>query len=127
MGVFREWLALNEVRYGNYCGPGPKMDVSCAKLADGSPLPPPINRVDAVCQAHDVAYCRCGAGWQHGLIGRAGSPCSREADEVLRRDIESIAASLPRGERLAASVILNYFRSHGRVQKTIHRDSQPRS
>jgi len=113
---FKEWLTLNETYYGNYCGPGPKLDKACIKLANGEPLPKPINSVDATCRDHDLMYCRCGVDWRTGILGNKGTQCSRTADRVLIRNLEKLREKLKGSERLAGTVVLNYFKIHQGVQ-----------
>lgn len=107
---FKEYF--NEAtRYGNYCGPGPELDKTCSKLADGSPLPNPINSVDATCKAHDISYCKCGANWMDGIVGR-GSSCSKAADKDMISQIKKILPDLKGTQKLIAHLILQYFQIH---------------
>lgn len=119
---FKEWLTLNEAYYGNYCGPGPKLDKTCMKLANGEPLPEPINSVDATCRDHDLMYCRCGVDWRTGVIGNSGTQCSRTADRVLIRSLEKLRERLKGSEKLAGTVVLNYFKTHQGVQNQTNKN-----
>lgn len=114
---FKEWLVLNEARYGNYCGPGPKLNKDCSALADGSPLPQPINSVDKICQAHDIKYCQCGSNWTHGLLGNAGTACSRGADKNMQAQLDGIVQKLTGSEKLVGTIILRYFQQLERGQR----------
>ena len=109
-------------RYGNYCGPGPDLSDNCEKLANGNPLPQPINSIDNVCKKHDIFYCKCGSKWQHGVLGSAGSECSRKADSFMQKEIEDLLPELSGNERVIALLILNYFKTHGIFQKLTHRN-----
>lgn len=107
-------------RYGNYCGPGPKlMPKTCDRLATGDPLPAPINKVDGACQVHDMDYCRCGVNWTAGVIGSAGTSCSRGADEKLVKQIRNyIKAGLLSGkEKIAGDVVSKYFQAVAGLQR----------
>lgn len=134
---FAEWLFLRETkergtkdstipgsrwRYGNYCGPGPAIDrKTCDKLADGRPLPPAINVVDAACKDHDLEYCGCGADWRAGFLFGAGSPCSRGSDVRLMKTLDQLAKDgklTTHDQWMAAHIIKNYFRLHNRLAGT---------
>lgn len=96
-------------RYGNYCGPGPKLlRPPCDKLADETPMPNPKNTVDAQCKQHDIDYCRCGVGWDAGLPGR-GNSCSKQADKELVHKLLALKGKLPPDQQRAASIIRQYF------------------
>lgn len=120
---FKEWLTLNEAYYGNYCGPGPALDKSCSKLANGEPLPEPINSVDAACRDHDLMYCRCGVNWRTGIIGNSGTDCSRTADRVLIRNLDRLREKLKGTEKIAGNIVLNYFKTHQNIQNKNNDDS----
>lgn len=121
MEDFREWVALNEVRYGQYCGPGPKLNKDCTALANGQPLPAPINTIDSICQKHDIKYCKCGSHWTHGLLGNSGSSCSRGADKDIQKDLMSVINKLSGSEKLVGNLILRYFQHHERSQRQFDR------
>jgi hypothetical protein len=108
-------------RYGNYCGPGPKFDrKTCDRLADGRPLPQPINAVDAACKVHDTDYCGCNVDWKAGFLFGKGTPCSREADVKLIKTLGGLAKERKfssHGEWIAANLIRNYFRLHNWMQR----------
>lgn len=100
----KSWL-----RYGNYCGPGPRLlSPPCDKLASKSPLPLPKNTVDTHCKQHDVDYCKCGVDWDAGLPGR-GNACSRQADNDLVDKLLALKDVLPPDQKIAASIIRQYF------------------
>ena len=113
---FKEWLVLNEARYGNYCGPGPKLNKDCSALANGEPFPTPINNIDAICQNHDISYCRCKANWKDAVLSQPGTPCSRGADKIMQGDIETIIPKLSGSEKFYAKLMLTYFKSHEKIQ-----------
>jgi len=113
---FKNWMTLNEIRYGNYCGPGPKLNKDCTALFNGNPLPEPINTVDGICQIHDLEYCKCGSHWTHGLIGNAGTPCSKGADDNMKRKLDGTLKKLTGPEKLVGTLILRYFQQVARTQ-----------
>jgi hypothetical protein len=117
---FKDWL--NEAFYGNYCGPGPALNADCSGLKDNSPLPNPINKVDAICQSHDLSYCQCKSGWTHGLLGKKGSACSQAADEEMRQKLAALIPTLQGTEKLAANLMLRYFQSHAKIQGITNRN-----
>lgn len=98
-------------RYGNYCGPGPKLSPDCSSLDDGSPMPEPINKVDAACQIHDKQYCACGVNWKNSF---PGTSCSRESDKgLLSALMDLINNKKVSGKELnAARLISTYFKTH---------------
>ncbi len=108
---FKEWIK-NENLYGVYCGPGPKLSGSCDSLANGSPMPRPIDRLDGACQNHDVDYCNAGATWQSAMpFGRSNNPQTREADKKLLANVRRIAKTdnlSPKAQRFA-KLIRKYF------------------
>lgn len=116
-----KWLrqkAASNIRYGNYCGPGPYLNPqSCQNLDTGETPPAPINQTDALCKQHDIDYCKCGVTSTAGIPG-FGTGCSSEADEKLIRDI---ARKLKNNEikdpkeRWAAQLIKYYFMTQGFV------------
>lgn len=140
---FRDWLQTEETqdldeldmlkkpegmptkawwRYGNYCGPGPKLrPKTCDALASGRPLPEPINAVDAVCKQHDIEYCNCGATWKSGLWLGQPTSCSLNSDRSLVKKLDAITGG-PISQRLAAKAISSYFKMHlglqGRKRET---------
>lgn len=122
MENFKEWMVLNEVRYGQYCGPGPRLNKDCTALADGSPLPTPINTVDKICQDHDIRYCKCGSQWTHGLLGNTGTTCSKGADEEMREKLQGVIGKLAGSEKLVGTLILRYFQQHARTQRSLDRN-----
>lgn len=95
-------------RYGNYCGPGPKLHKTCDRLSDESPLPNPKNSVDVHCKQHDIDYCKCGVNWTAGLPGK-GNACSRQSDRAFVNKLLSIKDKLPPDQQRAASIISQYF------------------
>lgn len=119
---FKDWLKKQEEqprawwRYGHYCGPGPRLrSQTCDMLHSGKPLPAPINAVDAACQRHDVEYCKCGVGWEAGVIGGKPNTCSLQSDEKLVAHLQNLEG-LPLKQKLAAATIKNYFNLHMRTQ-----------
>lgn len=122
---FKEWLVLNEARYGNYCGPGPKLNKDCTALANGDPLPQPINTVDKICQVHDIHYCKCGGHWTHGLLGNAGTSCSRGADKNMQAQLDGVINKLTGSEKLIGTIILRYFQQLERGQRNRDRNLPP--
>lgn len=122
---FKDWIELNEARYGNYCGPGPKLNKDCSALANGDPLPQPINTLDRICQNHDLRYCNCGSHWSAALIGNSGTSCSREADKIMQKELKGSVAKLAGSEKLIGNLILRYFQHLERDQN--RRDQGPGS
>lgn len=125
---FSQWLAKRDKawwRYGNYCGPGPKLDrSSCDKLSDGSPLPLPQDQLDKICMRHDIDYCHCGTNWKSGLPG-GGDSCSRIADDDLLKSLLNIRHKLTPSQLKAASVIGSYFTKKGHVDDFIGPPNPP--
>ena len=104
-------LIGKSLRYGNYCGPGPRFDKpDCETLLGGTPLPNPINDVDAACQKHDIAYCKCNSRWVSGLP-MGGTPCTLDADRALILAVNDLLQSgtLSKTERFVADIIRSYF------------------
>jgi hypothetical protein len=63
--------------YGNFCGPTPEVTVpSCPR--NGWKGNDPIDRVDAACSNHDLAYCSCEVAWRSRRAAEG-----READGTL--------------------------------------------
>jgi len=94
-------------RYGNYCGPGPDLDVYHRK---NIPIPTPINAIDSACKDHDNDYDNCKSSFVRGFP-LLGNDCTKEADrkfvEKLKKLIDSDELS-PR-EKKIATVIASYF------------------
>lgn len=101
----------NRWRYGNYCGPGPKFSQDCSSLADGRPLPEPINKVDMACKIHDAKYCMCGNTWKTSF---PGTPCTRSSDHDLLSALNSLIKNkeISGKEYSAANLIMKFYKAH---------------
>jgi hypothetical protein len=106
---------LKWLRYGNWCGPGPKPPAD----------PPAKNDTDATCRIHDLGYRQCGLVGGDALkasLPGGGNDCSIPHDYKFVDRLDQEKDNLDPKEKRANRIIRNYFATKLAADKRLGRE-----